>query len=155
MPRHVLRFSILKDDNLRLLVGAILILGCALFMSSCSLFNTSISKYDPITHKYLYDLKGEIQFLYEEFSDSLDIREIKRVKFRLNLATQYEKEKGEQNDLTLQQLNLVLEEFEDNIRNRIAQGPWNQTQIRNSVMNISRLIDQAIKSEISKNLVDH
>ena len=120
-------------------------------LQGCGFFS-AVSYYDPTTHRNLYELKIYTQFLYESFQeDSVDYWSVKNIKLKLIATLEYEKEKGEPNKKTAEQIQLILEEFDDAIVNRKEQGKWNETQKNNALNNINKLFDIAISSEIKKN----
>lgn len=83
--------------------------------------------------------------------DSVDQKDIKYVKIRLQQTLEYEKGKGKPNVKTTEQIQLIIDEFEDYVANRMDQGKWNQSQRDNAVNNINKLFDTAISSESKKN----
>ncbi len=122
-----------------------------LFLPGCSFFSP-VSYYDPTTYRNLTDLKVYTAFLYDSFmEDSVDQKDIKYVKIRLQQTLEYEKGKGKPNVKTTEQIQLIIDEFEDYVANRMDQGKWNQSQRDNAVNNINKLFDTAISSESKKN----
>lgn len=121
------------------------------WICGCALLREGITYYDPTTYKNLVDLKVEVTFLYESFTSTLDLKEARTIRMRLTQAVEYEKGKGDPNKETVRLLELIKDDYEDNLKNRIEQGRWNNTQMENALVNIHRLFDQAIKAERIKN----
>jgi len=138
---YVLPFQVARF----LFILPLLAIGCA------HLFG-SITYYDPTTYKNLTDLKPEVIMLYRTFTrDSIDSAKFDLVRLKLSQIYEYEKGKGSKNIETCKQVEIINKIYERHVKDRITNGKWNQTNLRDSIQNISEAFDIAIQTEYLKN----
>ncbi len=122
------------------------------FCFSCSFLNPGITYYDATTYKSLTDLKPQVVLLYQSLvDDSIDTREIRDIRLKLNQMLEYEKGKGLKNHETAEQIKIIRDMFENDIQHRMKNGKWSVAQMNNQVENISDAFDIAISTERLKN----
>ena len=126
-------------------------LALILTLQSCGLFSP-ISYYDPTTHRNLIEAKVYTMFLYESFmDDSVDYAEIKNIRFKLALAYEYEKGKGEENKETAELVKKIQDMFKKHVDERLKDGKWNEAYYEDKLENIKDAFDTAISAELLKN----
>ncbi len=131
--------------HLLALLGTILV-------SSCSGLLSGISYYDLTTYKNLTDTKPEVLLLYESFtSNAIDSTELRAIRLKLAQIYEYEKGKGEKNQETIRQIQIIRDQFERNVAERLAGGSWSEAHMRNTAENMSDAFDIAIATEALKN----
>ncbi len=111
-----------------------------------------ISYYDPTTYENLTEIKPEVVFLYETFTeDSVDVIKINEIRLRLAQVYEYERGKGLKNKDTYEQVEIIQNMFERHVRDRLEQGKWSEEHKENVKENIEEAFDIAIQTERLKN----
>ena len=111
-----------------------------------------ISYYDPTTYENLTEIKPEVVFLYETFTeDSVDLARINDIRLRLAQVYEYERGKGLKNKDTYEQVEIIQNMFERHVRDRLEQGKWSEEHMENVKENIEEAFDIAIQTERLKN----
>ena len=142
-----------KDERMKIgLYRIFLMSAVAVLLGACSLLNSNISYYDATTYKNLTDLKPRVVFLYDTFGgDSVDMQEVRSIRLTMAQMLEYERGKGEKNKLTVDQLKILRDMFEDDVQHRVKNGKWSPAQKQNQIDNISDAFDTAITTERLKN----
>lgn len=128
------------------------------FLLSCSaplLLSCSgllLHYYDPTTYKNLTDLKPKVSALYDSFSeDGIDKKAIAAIRLELAQAYEYVKGKGESNQETTKQVEIIRDMFERHVQDRLDNGKWSEIDLDNMKENIEEAFDIAISTERLKN----
>jgi len=110
-------------------------------------------RFDETTYTRLTDLKPEVARVYESFDEPmLNDDAIEEIELKLDQLLEHEKGKGV--DRNVEMVNIVgriITIFTDDVQARRKDGPWNQTNIDNSLEIIMKAFDQAIETENLKN----
>ncbi len=108
--------------------------------------------YDPTTYKNLTDLKPQVAALYDSFVDeAVDTRAVAAVRLELAQVYEYEKGKGEKNQETIAQIEIIRKMFERHVEDRLKDGRWSESHLQNVKENIEEAFDIAIQTEHLKN----
>ena len=125
----------------------------AAIFSGCGLKLGKFPTYfDENTYERLIFAKVNILFLYASFGEPLiDMDAIKSARMDIARMYEYEKGKGNANQATVRQMELIREAFDDHIKNRMGKVKWEAFDIEDFSENIAEYFDIAIKTERSKN----
>jgi len=122
-----------------------------LLLQSCALFN-GITYYDYTTYKNLTENKAEVLALYETFiNEKVDSAAVREVRLKLSKMYEYEKGKGETNQETFKQIQILRDIFDRHVNARLQNGKWTTENMQNLSENIADAFDLAISTEALKN----
>ncbi len=142
--------TIVRTKEIVLLLLPILLL--ITILGGCAWFRQA--RFDQVTYLRLTDMKAEVGTVYRGLGD-LELNEVQITEFRLKMEEllNYEKaKKEEKNKEMIDQIEKgILKIFNEDVEARKKSGPWNSTNIENSLKIIRTAFDQAIRIENSKN----
>ena len=120
-------------------------------VAGCAALNQA--RFDEITYTRLTDLKPEVAHVYESFDEpTVDNDAIEEIELKLEQLLVHEKGKGiDRNAEMVSIVGRIITIYNDDVEARRKDGPWNQTNIDNSVRIIEIAFDQAIETENLKN----
>ena len=133
--------------------NVIVVFCLAAFLSGCGfMFGKFPAYFDENSYKSLTFAKAKILFLYDSFGKAeVDLDEIKSVRLDLARIYEYEKGKGAKNEATTKQVELIMEGFEDHVKDRLKKDKWDEFDLEDFSENIADYFDIAIKTESLKN----
>lgn len=130
----------------------LLTLSIALTVAACAV---PLTYYDATTYKTLTDLKVDATELVGSF-DSVAVREsgpaINGTRIRMLKALEYEKGKGSDNQDTADQITLLLQLYDEAVKDYRASGPNPRlNDYRERARQLAQAFDTAISTEAAKN----
>jgi len=117
----------------------------------CAALNQT--RFDETTYTRLTDLKPEVARVYESFDEpTLNDDAVEEIELKLDQLLEHEKGKGiDRNQEMVNIVGRIITIYTDDVEARRKEGPWNQTNIDNSLAIIEKAFDQAIETENLKN----
>lgn len=111
-----------------------------------------LTYFDNTTYQNLTELKPLITRAYDSFSEAeIDQGLIDEIELRFDQIWEYENGKGEGNQETVEQIEILHEMFRGHVNNRLNGKSWNDTVLMNFRENIADAFDTAIETEWLKN----
>lgn len=110
-----------------------------------------VSSYDNITYQNLTYCKAEILTFLDSFSSQeIDITKADELSLNLRKILEYEKGKGEKNQITIKQFEILYNKINRYFVERKQKGRWTETYVRNVQDDIAEAFDIVISTENNK-----
>jgi hypothetical protein len=111
----------------------------------------SMPPYDPVTYGRLTDLKVLTSNLYNLPPDApWNVDQVNEIETKLNQVYEYEIGKGNGNKLTVDQVEILTQAFEGDVKLRRDEGKWKQKYAEQQKLRIIKDYQNAIDAENGK-----